>query len=115
MMRKKLSEMSLEELTEPKKWTLQMKKRVKNKKKIVLISIVSLLLSISLFILPILSVVAYESIFGTRYETTSWMQFLVEDYEGLLMERSDFQSEDVTLAAQVISITKEIKMLKALL
>ncbi len=70
----------------------------RNKKKIILISIVSFLLSIPIVILPILSVVVYESIFGTRYETASWMQFSVEDYEGLKVERSDFQSGDVTLA-----------------
>jgi alpha-beta hydrolase superfamily lysophospholipase len=73
-----------------------MKKR--NRKRIIRISIVSFLLSIPLVILPILSVVVYESIFGERYETASWMQFSVEDYEGLQMERSDFQSKDVTLA-----------------
>ncbi len=70
----------------------------RNKKKIILISVVSFLLSIPLVILPILSVVVYESIFGTRYETISWMQFSVEDYDGLEMKRSDFQSGDVTLA-----------------
>ena len=68
------------------------------KKKIVLISIVSFLVSIPLVILPVFSVIVYESVFGTRYETVSWMQFSVEDYEGLKMERSNFQSEDVTLA-----------------
>lgn len=70
----------------------------RNKKKIILISIVSFLLSIPLVILPVLSVVVYKSIFGTRYETVSWMQFSVEDYEGLEVKRSDFQSGDVTLA-----------------
>lgn len=70
----------------------------RNKKKIILISIVSFLLSIPLVILPVLSVVVYESIFGTRYETVSWMQFSVEDYKGLEVKRSDFQSGDVTLA-----------------
>ncbi len=75
-----------------------MNKKIKNKKKCVLIILISILLSIPLIILPIVSVVVYESFFGTRYETASWMQFLVEDYDGLKMERSDFNSNDVTLA-----------------
>ena len=78
----------------------------RNKKKIILISVVSFLLSIPLVILPILSIVVYESIFGTRYETVSWMRFSVEDYDGLEMKRSDFQSGDVTLAGYKYSASK---------
>ena len=74
------------------------KKNTKKNIKTILIIIGSIVLSIPLIILPVLSVVAYESIFGERYETASWMQFSVDDYEGLQMERSDFQSDDVTLA-----------------
>ncbi|MBR7116975.1 MAG: alpha/beta fold hydrolase [Clostridia bacterium] len=70
----------------------------KSKKKIIVISIISVLLAIPLIILPVTTVIVYESIFGGRYETASWLEFSVEDYEGLQMERSDFQSEDVTLA-----------------
>ena len=75
-----------------------MAKNTKNKKKIIIITLISVLLAIPLIVLPITTVIVYESIFGERYETISWMQFSVEDYEGLQMERSDFQSEDVTLA-----------------
>ena len=72
-----------------------MEKKRKNKKKIIIISIISVLLAIPLIILPVATVIIYESIFGERYETVSWLEFSVEDYEGLQMERSDFQSEDV--------------------
>ena len=75
-----------------------MEKKTKSKKKIILISIISVLLAIPLIILPVTTVIIYESIFGERYETASWLEFSVDDYEGLQMERSDFQSEDVTLA-----------------
>ena len=75
-----------------------MEKSTKSKKKIIIISIISVLLAIPLIILPVTTVIVYESIFGERYETASWLEFSVEDYEGLQMERSDFQSEDVTLA-----------------
>lgn len=87
-----------------------MEKKPKNKKKIILISIISILLVIPLIILPITTVIVYESIFGERYETASWLEFSVEDYEGLQMERSDFQSEDVTLAGYKYSkADQEIK------
>ncbi len=75
-----------------------MEKKLKNKKKIIIITIVVILFAIPLVILSVTTIAVYESIFGTRYETVSWMEFSVEDYEGLQMERSDFQSENVTLA-----------------
>lgn len=75
-----------------------MEKKPKKQKKIIIISIISVLLAIPLIILPVTTVIVYESIFGERYETASWLEFSVEDYEGLQMERSDFQSEEVTLA-----------------
>lgn len=71
---------------------------VKKRKKKTLIAITCILLAIPLIILPVTTVAVYESIFGTRYETVSWMKFSIEDYEGLQVERSDFQSDDVTLA-----------------
>lgn len=70
----------------------------KSKKKIVLIVIVCILLAIPLLILPIVSVAVYASNFGTRYETASWLAFSVEDFPGLQVERSDFQSDNMTLA-----------------
>ncbi len=87
-----------------------MEKKQKNKKKIMIITIVSIFLAVPLIILPVAAIAVYESIFGTRYETASWMMFSVEDYEGLQMERSDFQSEDVTLAGyQYSKAAQEIK------
>ena len=75
-----------------------MKNKSKRTLKIILISVVSVLLAIPLILLPITSIIVYESIFGERYETASWLEFSVDDYEGLKMERSDFQSGDVILA-----------------
>ncbi len=75
-----------------------MEKVKKNKNKIILITVVSILLAIPLIILPVVSVIVYESVFGARYETTSWLRFSAESYDGLQAERSDFQSGDVTLA-----------------
>lgn len=62
-----------------------MEKKPKNKKKVI-ITIVSLLLAILFIVLPVTTIAVYESVFGTRYETTSWMAFSVEEYEGLQME-----------------------------
>lgn len=45
-----------------------------------------------------MTVIIYESAFGTRYETASWMEFSAKDFEGLHMERSDFLSDGVMLA-----------------
>ncbi len=75
-----------------------MKKVKKNRKKKLIISLIGVLLAIPLLLLPVSAVMVYESIFGERYETASWLRFSVEDYEGLQVERSDFQSGNVTLA-----------------
>lgn len=84
--------------------------REKSKTKVIIISVISVLLAIFLIILPIATIVVYESIFAERYETVSWMQFSMEDYEGLQVERSDFQSEDVTLAGyKYAKANQEIK------
>lgn len=74
-----------------------MTKKEKNKKKII-ISIICFLIAIPLIIFPIVTVVIYESVFGMRYETEPWLEFSAKDYEGLIVERSDFQSDNVTLA-----------------
>ena len=73
-------------------------RKAKGKAKAIIISVICVILSVPLIILPVTTVIVYESIFGERYETASWLEFSVEDYEGLQMERSDFQSEEVTLA-----------------
>jgi len=57
------------------------------------------LLAIPLVVAPILSVLIYNSNFNSRFETASWQSFSVDDFEGLEVERSDFQVDDgLTLA-----------------
>lgn len=57
------------------------------------------LLGIPLVVMPLSTVIVYEAIFSRRYETVSWMVYEVEDFPGLQMERSDFETDDgVTLA-----------------
>jgi len=85
-------------------------RKAKGKAKAIIISVICVILSVPLIILPVTTVIVYESIFGERYETASWLEFSVEDYDGLQMERSDFQSEDVTLAGYKYSkANQEIK------
>lgn len=85
-------------------------RKAKGKAKAIIISVICVILSVPLIILPVTTVIVYESIFGERYETASWLEFSVEDYEGLQMERSDFQSEDVTLAGYKYSkANQEVK------
>lgn len=81
-----------------------------SKKKAIVITVICILLVIPIGILPTVTAAIYESIFGIRYETVAWREFSVEDYEGLKVERSDFQSEDVTLAGYKYSkADQEIK------
>lgn len=85
-------------------------RKTKRKAKAIIISVVCVILAVPLIILPVTTVIVYESIFGERYETASWLEFSVEDYDGLQMERSDFQSEDVTLAGYKYSrANQEVK------
>ncbi len=68
------------------------------KRKAIVITAVIILLAIPLIIFPIAAIAVYESTFGIRCETAPWLAFSAEDYEGLQVERSDFQSGDETLA-----------------
>ena len=66
-----------------------------NKRKLkILISSFCILLSVPLVVIPIVTVIVYESIFSMRYETADWMEFSVSDYEGLTVQRSDFLSDN---------------------
>ena len=83
----------------------QMKKKPlsKRKKRVILLSTVSGVLSIPLVVIPLLTIIIYESIFGARYETASWLAFSAEDFEGLRVEACEFSSEDQTLAGYLYS------------
>ena len=65
--------------------------------KIVSIVIVCFLLSIPTVILPLSTVIVYEGIFSMRFETKDYLKMDVSDFDGLSVEKSDFES-DVTLA-----------------
>ena len=75
-----------------------MKVKLTNKKIRFVIAIVAAFVSITLIVMPVSTIIVYEAIFSTRYETLDWMSFSVQDYEGLQMQRSDFESGGVTLA-----------------
>ncbi len=77
--------------------TLDKQTKKPNFKKIT-ISAICIILSIPLVIFPMMTVIIYEIIFGSRYETPSWMEFSIEEFEGLQMERSDFESNGIKLA-----------------
>lgn len=61
----------------------------KNKKKGIWISVIAILLAIPLVVLPLITVVVYEIVFGQRYETAQWMAFSVADYQGLQVENCE--------------------------
>lgn len=54
-------------------------------------------MSIVLIIMPITTIAIYESIFGTRYQTASWLSLDYKEYN-LICERSDFEVGNNTLA-----------------
>ena len=65
---------------------------------------------ITFVISPIATVVAYELIFDKRYETEAWREFSVADFEGLEVERSDFESAGTSLSGyKYKKNTQEIK------
>ncbi len=68
-----------------------------NLKKFIGIFLVVILANVIL-ILPLVTMIIYEVIFGARYETSGDTRFFVEDFDGLQVERSDFISEGKLLA-----------------
>ena len=70
----------------------------KGKKRVIIISAISLPLAFLLVVMPLSTVIIYEAIFGARYETEEWIEYSAEDFDGLKVERSDFASSGTTLA-----------------
>lgn len=64
----------------------------------ILIVIISILLINFIVIMPTVTVIIYESVFSTRFETSLDARFEPSDFAGLEMYRCDFQSQKVTLA-----------------
>lgn len=77
-----------------------MKKRPAKRRilKILCIALAAVLLS-----MPIATVAVYEAIFCRRYETAPWLQFSAGDFDGLQVQRSDFESAGETLAGYMYS------------
>lgn len=70
-----------------------------NKNIKIFITIVAVVLLLPIVIIPLATVIVYESVFSSRYETSPGLAYSVDEFEGLNMERSDFSSTDgVTLA-----------------
>ena len=70
----------------------------RSKKRAVVITAVSIPLAYLLVVMPLATVIIYESIFGARYDTPLWLEFSVTDFDGLSVKRSDFESDGETLA-----------------
>ena len=70
----------------------------RSKKRAVIIAVVSIPLAYLLLVMPLATVIIYESIFGARYDTPLWLEFSVTDFDGLSVKRSDFESDGETLA-----------------
>lgn len=70
----------------------------KQKFKIAIIVIASVLLAIPFILQPIATVIVYETIFNVRYETVSWRVYSVDEFDGLSVERSDFSVDGTNIA-----------------
>lgn len=58
------------------------------------ISVAAFLVVNFLIIMPVMTVIIYESVFNRRYETASWLEYSVSDFDGLEMIESSFLSND---------------------
>jgi pimeloyl-ACP methyl ester carboxylesterase len=74
-------------------------KMARPKRKAIFISVICTVVGIPLILIPIITIIVYESIFGARYETAPYLEFKVGDFEGLRVERSDFYEENGTQIA----------------
>ena len=74
--------------------------KIIGRKKIMIIAIaaVSFLLVVLLVVFPIAASSVYKSVFGKRYQTTSWRAFSVDEFDGLTVEECNFQSNGTRLA-----------------
>lgn len=68
-------------------------KQHKSKKKIIWITIVCILAAFFLIIMPVLTVIVYQDNFGGRYETSEWIFYTVDEFEGLEVSECTFPSD----------------------
>ncbi len=73
--------------------------RKRNWKKVILLSVALFLAVNFLIIMPGLTVIVYESVFGTRLQTLPWMERSVEEFSGLQVESYTFPSNEGQLLA----------------
>ena len=73
-----------------------MEKRKISTKKLVLIIVACVIISIPTIILPVSTVVVYESIFSMRFHTEEYLLFSPSEFDGLVAEKSEFES-NITL------------------
>ncbi|MBO5249015.1 MAG: alpha/beta fold hydrolase [Clostridia bacterium] len=73
---------------------MKLRRWTRNQKKVALILIAAGFLSLVLVIMPVATVVVYESVFSRRIEPASWLEFDVADFEGLSVEPCTFESND---------------------
>ena len=81
---------------------------MQKKKKTIIVTAVCVVLAILLVILPLAAVILYHAVFFRQCENSSGMEFSVEEDGSLQVERSDFQSEDVTLAGYQYSKSGQV-------
>lgn len=76
-----------------------MRKREQHKKKIVWITILCILATFFLIVMPVLTVAVYQSNFGGRYETAEWIFYTADEFEDLEVSECTFPSNNGQLLA----------------
>lgn len=82
---------------------------MKRKRKKIIISVCCVILILIFLVVPFgISMMIYQSNFGNRYETISWMARSVEEFDGLKVEQSTFESNKKQLLAGYTYYKEEV-------
>lgn len=74
-------------------------KRRTGRLKTALLALLCFLIAVVFVMMPILTIFIYEDNFGSRFETAEWMEYSVNDFDGLKLEECSFPSNNGQLLA----------------
>lgn len=60
----------------------------------IIISAVCIIVCIPLVLMPTATVIIYEAIFGVRYDPSDWNSLSAEDFEGLVLQKTEIEVND---------------------
>lgn len=74
-------------------------KRRGGRLKTALLALLCFLIAVVFVMMPIFTIFIYEDNFGSRFETAEWMEYSVNDFDGLMLEECSFPSNNGQLLA----------------